>query len=341
MKVELAPSTRLAIRGAAVAAAAVLVARLSFLERPYWIILTAVLLVYETAGESIKRSGQRLAMTFLGCLSGWALYIVAAPVPGIRWTILLGGVFLAVYFRSNPRGVVYAPMVFFASVYVVFVFAVVDSWTARLMLARFYDTALGCALALVGSLVVLPQHAGHQLEDDLEQFWKACREYFEKADASVATAGPPPTSEDRQALLKQLEQLRLRSRTSAYESFFSRKTLRRQQTLVEGTEKVCRHLLAFGASVQAGLPASAIPTLQKALENLVERTRAAFDGLTLEALSRTDDAPLREDAASDRDYARALHKLKADGIDRFEFLHLGPALYHLDEACVSLESILR
>src|SRR4029079_6256463 len=68
MTIDLAPSTRLAIRAAFVATAAVSVARLTCLERPYWIILTAVLLVYETAGESIKRSGQRLAMTFLGCL---------------------------------------------------------------------------------------------------------------------------------------------------------------------------------------------------------------------------------------------------------------------------------
>ena len=144
MNLDLGPTTRLAIRAAAVATAAVLVARLSFLERPYWIVLTAVLLVYETAGESIKRSGQRLAMTALGCLTGWGLYLVAAPVPGLRWTILLGGIFLARFFRSNPRGVVYAPMIFFASVYVVFVFAVVDSWTVRLMLTRLYDTAIGC-----------------------------------------------------------------------------------------------------------------------------------------------------------------------------------------------------
>ena len=281
MTLDLAPTTRLAIRAAAVASAAVLVARLSFLERSYWIVLTAVLLVYETAGESIKRSGQRLAMTALGCLAGWGLYLVAGPVLGLRWTILLGGIFLAVYFRSNPRGVVYAPMIFFASVYVVFVFAVVDSWTARLMLTRLYDTAIGCAVALVGSLVVLPQHAGRKLETDLEQFWESCRQYFEKTYAAMTAAGPSPTSAERQALLKQLEELRTRSRTSAYEGFLGRAVLRRRIALVEGTEMLCRHLLAFGAVVQAGVPASAVPSLLGPMEVLFERMRSAFDRLSI------------------------------------------------------------
>ena len=48
-------------------------------------------------------------------------------------------------------------MIFFASVYVVFVFAVVGGWTGKLFLTRVYDTAIGCTLALVGSLLVLPR----------------------------------------------------------------------------------------------------------------------------------------------------------------------------------------
>jgi hypothetical protein len=341
MTLEFVPSTRLAVRAAAVATAAVLVARLSFLERPYWIILTSVLLIYETAGESIKRSGQRLAMTFLGCLAGWGLFLVAAPVPGFRWTVLLGGIFLAVYFRSSQRGVVYAPMIFCASVYVVFVFAVVDSWTARLMLTRLYDTALGCVLALMGSLVVLPQHAGRQLQDDLERFWKACREYFEKAYSCLTASGAPPTSEDRQSLLKQLEQLRLRSRTSAYETFLSRDMLRRRQALVEGTEKFSRPLLAFGATVQAGLPASAVASLLGVFGAIAERTRAAFDRLDVLELLASLAPQQANQGVLERDYARALLMLDATEIDRYEFLQLGPTLYHLDEAHQALESISR
>ena len=340
MTLDLAPTTRLAIRASAVAAAAVLVARLSFLERPYWIILTAVLLVYETAGESIKRSGQRLAMTALGCLTGWALYLVAGPVPALRWTILLGGIFLAVYFRSNPRGVVYAPMIFFASVYVVFVFAVVDSWTARLMLTRLYDTAIGCVLALVGSLVVLPQQAGLKLESDLEQFWESCRQYFEKTYTAITASGPPPTSAERQALLKQLEEVRTRSRTSAYESFLGRAALRRRIALVEGTETLCRHLLAFGAVVQAGVPASAVPSFLGPLEVLFERMRSAFDRLSVAPAQPLSVAIVDSERLASEDYAQALALLSNGKIDRFEFLQLGPAIYHLGEACQSLETTL-
>ena len=340
MNLDLAPTTRLGIRAAAVALAAVLVARLSFLERPYWIVLTAVLLVYETAGESIKRSGQRLAMTALGCLTGWGLYLVAAPAPGLRWTILLGGIFLAVYFRSNPRGVVYAPMIFFVSVYVVFVFAVVDSWTARLMLTRLYDTAIGCALALVGSLVVLPQQAGLKLETDLEHFWESCRQYFEKTSTAITAAGPSPTSAERQALLKQLEELRTRSRTSAYEGFLGRAVRRRRAALVEGTETLCRHLLAFGAVVQAGVPASAIPVLLGPLEVLFGRMRSAFDRLSIAPAQLSSGGRADRESLANEGYTQALALLKAGTTDRFEFLQLGPAIYHLGEACNSLEATI-
>ncbi len=337
---DLAPTTRMAIRAMAVATAAALVARLSFLERPYWIILTAVLLVYETAGESIKRSGQRLGMTFLGCLAGWGLYLAAAPVLELRWTILLGGIFLAVYFRSSPRGVAYAPMIFFASVYLVFVFSVVGGWTARLMLARLYDTALGCAVALVGSLVVLPQQAGLQLEDDLEQFWKACSTYFEKTYSALTAAGPSPTSEERQSLLKQLELMHMRNLISAYEGFLGWTARKRRQALVEGSERMCRHLLAFGAVVQAGPPASAVKVVLGSLGGIAQQTRAAFSRMSVAPLQALPFAPPSSTEKVDEDHSDLGWLLDAETLDGFEFLQLGPAIYHLDEACRSLELIV-
>ena len=339
MNLELALSTRMAIRAAAVAAAAVLVGRIPGLDRPYWIILTAVVLVYETAGESIKRAGQRLLMTLLGCLAGGLLYRFAAPVPVLRWAILLGGIYMAVYFRSNPRGAVYAPMIFFVSVYVVFVFALVGGWTAQLFLTRAYDTAIGCALALAGSLFVLPLRAGRQLVDDLEQFWQSCRRYFDKSISSLSAAAPLPTSEDRQILLKQLEQLKTRSRNSAYEGMPGRKSRQRQQNLVDGTEAMSRHLLAFGAVIGAGLPLDARPQLLDLLEKTVETMRKDLDRLTIAPAPASGEV-LAGEKSADMVYPQAVQKLIATEKDRGQLLQMGPAIYHLSQARLFLQTLV-
>ncbi len=340
MNLALAPSTRMAVRAAAVAAAAVLVGHLPGLDRPYWIILTAVVLVYETAGESIKLAGQRLLMTLLGCLAGWFLYRFAAPVPVLRWAILLGGIFLAVYFRSNPRGAVYAPMIFFVSVYVVFVFALVGGWTGQLFFTRAYDTAIGCVLALAGSLFVLPLRAGSQLVDDLERFWTACRRYFDTSIASLQEEGPLPTSEDRQALLKQLEQLKTRSRNSAYEGWPGRKSRRRQQSLVDGSEAMSRHLLAFGSVIGAGLSLDARPQLLGLLEKTIQAMHRDLDRLMVAPPPAASASVLAGDKTADMVYAQAVQSLVATEKNRGQLLQMGPAIYHLGQARRFLQTLV-
>ncbi len=339
MNFDLAPTTRMAIRATVVATAAVIVSRISFLERPYWIVLTSVLLIYETAGESIKRSGQRLAMTLIGCLTGWLIYLIAEPIPALRWTILLGGIFLTVYFRSNPRGVVYAPMIFFASVYVVFVFAVVGGWTGRLFLTRAYDTAIGCTLALAGSLLVLPRRAGNLVADDLETFWKCCHDYFEKIMTSLVTPGAGPTPGDRKALLKQLEQLRLRSRNSAYESFLGSGTRKQQSALVDASERMSRHLLALGAVIQGELPASSIEELRSRAAILLQRTEEGFqrlDHLARDAVN-TDTSSLPSATELAQSAMQATIEKSPEQIDVVRIL---PAIYHLGEVCTQLEVVI-
>jgi uncharacterized membrane protein YccC len=338
MSFDLSPTTRMALRAAAVATVAVAVARIPGIDRPYWIVLTAVMLIYETAGESIKRSGQRLAMTLTGCLTGWLLFLVADHIPPLRWSLLLGGIFLAVYFRSNPRGVVYAPMVFFISVYVVFVFAVVGDWTGKLFVTRVYDTAIGCALALGGSLLILPQRAGNLVADDLTRFWDLCRQYFEKTQAFLIQSGPAPSPLDRQSLLKQLEQLRMRNRNSAFESFMGRRARNRQRALVESSEVLSRHLLAYGALLQGGQSTNATRLLMRESRDLSARTAAGFHKLCNPVVEQQPTLPPGEIPAN-KLYSQSFEKLLSEQVNRSDMLLLGPELYHLGEVCYQLEEM--
>ena len=162
---------RMAIRAAVVATAAVVVSRISILERPYWIVLTSVLLIYETAGESIKRRSA-LVMTLAGCLTGWLLYTVAGPIPTLRWTILLGGVFDRLL-SQQPARVVYAPMIFFASVYVVFGSRSLAGGPASSS-SRAFTTRPSAAFSRWLDRCWCCRGAGHLVADDPETFWESC-----------------------------------------------------------------------------------------------------------------------------------------------------------------------
>jgi hypothetical protein len=61
MTAALEPTTRMAVRAAVVAVAALLVGYLLNLERAYGAILTGVVLINETWGDSVRRTVHRLA----------------------------------------------------------------------------------------------------------------------------------------------------------------------------------------------------------------------------------------------------------------------------------------
>jgi len=139
----------LGLRAAAAALLAALAAWGMGLPRPYWVELTAVVLVDETVGDSARKAKQRLTMTALGCPLGWLL----ARTIGANHDLLVAMLFLFIFLAVYVRPISVPLLVFFISVYVVFLFAVLGQWTATLTWARLLDTAVGCAIAV---LTVLP-----------------------------------------------------------------------------------------------------------------------------------------------------------------------------------------
>jgi uncharacterized membrane protein YccC len=333
---SLAPTTRLGLRAAAVALAAILVSQLPFLERSYWVIITAVLLVYETSGEGIQRALERIVTTALGCVVGFVLFYLVGSDWNLRWLVLLSGIYLAVYYRSDPTGVVYAQMVFCITVYVVFLLGIVGSWTPELVLARLVDTAVGCGVALLVSALVLPQHASKQFEQDQARFREACRDLFEKAFTALLDGGPLPTLADRQQLLQQLVKLRVRFRTSGYEDFFGQ-TAKRRRDRMNATEVMCRHLLAFVATVPGITTGKGISLVKESLAILASRFRAAF----AVSLPNNPEPGLAttggKESVVDLVCRRVLEQARKGELTRADFLTVSPAVYHLSEACRALE----
>src|SRR5262249_23298994 len=129
------------------------------------------------------------------------------------------------------------------------------------------------------------------------------------------------------------------SRNSAFEGLPGRKSRRRQQSLVDGSEAMSRHLLAFGSVIGAGLPLDTRPQLIGMLEKTIEAMRRDFDRLMV-APPPVSESVLAGEKTADMVYAQAVQSLVATQKNRSQLLQLGPAIYHLSEARRFLQTLV-
>jgi uncharacterized membrane protein YccC len=341
--IRLDPTTRMALRAAVAALAAVVLSYLLVLERSYWTVLTAVVLVSDTWGESIQKSLQRLAMTVLGCLLGWLVYRLCLDVPGLRLALLLACIFLAVYFRpAPPLAGSYPWMIFFITVYVVFLFAVLGEWSGRLTLVRMEDTAIGCAVGLAVGVLVQPQQAGRRLQQELAGFWQACRQQFDTAYAVLL--GGDRSRQDllrsRYELQQRLEALAARYQAALYEGLFQGSLGRSSQAFLARVGVFCRYLLGFLDAV-AAYPSPGIDLLRDELSELRERIDADLDRLGAGGAPQHGRAPADADALWRRTEGKVAELLAAGRLTRAAVLALGPLLSFLHHIETTLDELLR
>jgi uncharacterized membrane protein YccC len=246
MRLPLAPLNLLAVRAAVAAAAAIFVSHVLLLERSYWSVLVAVVVLNETWGASLERALQRTAMTVLGCLAGWFLHSLAAPSEAAQLVLLFVSIFLALYFRGASVGKKsYSWMMFFVSLYVVFLYAVIGKWSTSVVITRLYDTVIGAGIALAACLVILPPGARTALEKQLACFRDRCREVFEHLPDSMQ----PASAVD---VLRELEQMRNNRSAVRYEYVFDPKRRKRSHQAIRSAEDLGFHLAGLMVAIDYG-----------------------------------------------------------------------------------------
>jgi len=229
-KRTLAPTTRMAIQAAVAVTIAILIGHFLQFERSYWAILTAMVLISQTFGESIKKSLIRLIMTILGGLSGTLIFFLIKDSPYLLLGCLLACLFLVVFFLE----ISYLWVVFFLTHLVVFLFALLQNWTLELLMARIEETFIGAFIAIVTSALVLPTRARTQLADSVPQFLKLASEL---ADASLAQFYTPSKAQrllnkKRLELLKAFATVDSHAKTMNYEVFFGTSSQAKFKTLL-------------------------------------------------------------------------------------------------------------
>ncbi|MBT3367501.1 MAG: hypothetical protein HN416_10120 [Nitrospina sp.] len=164
---RLLPTTRHAVQ-ATVAVSAVYGLSILFpqLERPYWGVVTALVVLCQTWSESIKKAAQRVAATFLGLVTAVILCRVLGS-QSIAETIVI---FVCVFLFSYTAARSYLWAIFWMSIMVIMMFDMLGRMDHQLVLERMIETLLGAGMAVLVSTVILPVRARDQLRSDVPQF---------------------------------------------------------------------------------------------------------------------------------------------------------------------------
>jgi hypothetical protein len=145
------PSTRLAIQVAASGLVALIFVDIVNLERPYWVVLTAVVVMVGTFGETLTKSIDRTVGTLVGLAIGVAIYWTAIQIRFPTIILLVVAMPSVIFFKFAS----YRLMIVALTILLVFLF-LLGGATDGLLIARLVDTAIGAAIATVVSLAVLP-----------------------------------------------------------------------------------------------------------------------------------------------------------------------------------------
>lgn len=333
-RLEVPSGLRTPLRAAVAVAIAILIGHVFTLQRSYWAVLVAILLVNGTWGENTRKGLARLGMTLAGCAAAWGMHALASPHQSAEIAIMLGGIFLATYFRTTS----YALMTFFVTVYVVFLFAIIGNSNTNILFVRSYETFIGCGVALLASVLVPPPRSTRQWEQQFRRLWESSRSAVQGAFDSLLEPRPKTPARDDLPhpagdLLNQLQTLRAQFRAATYEGLFFGPSHRRRRDMMNKAKMLAHTALSLLEAVEA-LDESAAPALLRdelaALRDYVlGRFRTEADDAGAGAGCRTEDL----DALQERIRSRAIALQRERLITAADTAWLGPIVYYSRQIC--------
>lgn len=211
---KLRRTTKMAFQAALAIALAEVISMHFYLERGYWIVLTAMVLTTQTWGESLKRALERVGMTVLGGAAGTALYFY---IPNHESKTLILLMLSSIFFTIYMAKIQYLISMFFMTCFVVFLFALIGDWDLMLLRARIIDTALGAVVALLVSGLFF------SLKTNIAEVFIG---YLQKINALMTTAfqekGRPKTLISGHSLLAEFQKIKKSALSIRYELLFHR-----------------------------------------------------------------------------------------------------------------------
>lgn len=219
-------STRLGFQAAVAVLLTVILSHVFHFERAYWAIITAMALVSQTFGESIKKAVERVLMTIVGGILGTVLYVYFQQDPMVLFGLMLAVLFFGVYFMT----ISYQTSILFITMFVVFLFGELIGWDLKFLEARIVETMIGAAVAVITTAMIFPMKQSEDIRDRLQHYLQLLSKNIEYAfHMAEKGEGVDQLSHYRFELIKAYSVLRASIKLSSYEmlfAYFSRKKLR-------------------------------------------------------------------------------------------------------------------
>ncbi|MEV0237673.1 FUSC family protein [Nonomuraea sp. NPDC050786] len=151
----------------------------------YWAVLTTWVVFVNTksTGEVLLQSVRRLAGTVLGVVFGYGLATLAGPYGPLLLVLLLACMFGMFY---TPPGAYWA-VTFFITGMLSMLLALLDTFSAGVLVLRVQETALGVACGVLATAVVLPVTARRASDAELLHLLLVLRRLVYATTRSLST----------------------------------------------------------------------------------------------------------------------------------------------------------
>ncbi|AXG74975.1 FUSC family protein [Flavobacterium arcticum] len=180
---------RLSLRLTITIAIGFIIGALFPLQKVYWILLTIIVIMRPGYGLTKQRSYQRIVGTVIGCIIAFGLLtllhhpvIIAVLAIGF---MLLGFTFTAINYRIGAT---------FVTIFVVFVYSMLNPDIAQVIQYRLIDTAVGATLAFIANHFLWPSWEFINLPVFIRKSIEANRNYLEQISKLYNKKGSVPTS---------------------------------------------------------------------------------------------------------------------------------------------------
>lgn len=327
-----------ALRGGIAIMLSIIAGHILEVKYPYWIIFSTVVVMQPSFGATLLRAKQRTLSTIVGVALGAMLAVLIGHSEII--IITLSVIFFTITVMSLPYN--YAHAIFYVTMGLMLILSHGQSSTWNYVYIRLYDTIVGVIIGTGCSLLIFPNWARKQLNDNLGASINSARSLFSLVTQCLIKHDPNPTEVNRNKLVleEQIEANRQFLDQASHEITFARVKLAPSSAIVSSVEHIASILNIFHMLSRIDLQAHQPERTIKRLQQYKEETQQAFDIIV--NIIKNRSAPLSPQQT--RDFLKLIKQtpeLDQDASMERRFLHrninlLRSELNHLFQASILL-----
>jgi uncharacterized membrane protein YccC len=159
------------------------------MQQPYWILLTVVVIMRPSYGLTKERSKQRVIGTLIGSAIGVGIVFLTQN-PLIY--ALIAGLSLIIGFSLVKNN--YRNAAAFITVYVIFMFALINPNVLTVIKFRVFDTIIGSLLAFVGNYFFWPAWEAKNIKEFFSNSLEGFLDLFKEINKYYHVKGEVPTT---------------------------------------------------------------------------------------------------------------------------------------------------